>query len=92
MTAPLAASLPTPSNSRQLVFSSKVLAGTPPISKVGAMQLPPAPTAAAQLRQMQRRLPSPQTHPQLRVPLLVLLLVLVTDTVIHGYSFFLLKV
>ena len=56
------------------------------------MQLPPAPTAAAQLRQMQRRLPSPQTHPQLRVPLLVLLLVLVTDTVIHGYSFFLLKV
>ncbi len=92
MTAPLAASPPTPSNSQLLVFSSKVQAGTPPISKVGAMQLPPAPTAAAQLRQIQRRLPSPQTHPQLRVPLLAPLLVLVTEAVIRGYRFFLLTV
>ena len=92
MNALLAASLPTPSNSRQLVFSSKVLAGTLPISKVGAMLLPLAPTAAAQLRQMQQRRPKPQTPLRQPVPLLVHLLVLVTDTVHRGPSFFLLKV
>ena len=56
------------------------------------MQLPPAPTAAAQLRQMQQRRSNPQTPLQQPVPLLAHLLVLVTDTVHRGRSFFLLKV
>ena len=56
------------------------------------MPLPPVPTVAAQLRQMQQRLPSPQTRLLLRVPLLAPLLVLVTEAVIRDYRLFMLTV